>query len=336
MTSSLRVSLIMLLVATYCSIALADGASNGSSGVRVLSWNISDDAPARDQKTFVGILRRANPDILLLDEVAPTVDIERLQRILGELPSAPGDAWHIDVGASGGRQRGVIISRAPIERLSEFASVVPYPETGKRHILDAMSETERNYGAYSMEFGIPVNAVITQSNGHRLLLVITDLQCCGNSPESWQEYRRRIEAREIRKLVRQIIERQAVDGIVLAGDFNAVNTPIPLLRLMGPYPLPHASLIPAELYHLDGVSSWTWDGRGTPFPSSSLDYQMYSPASLDVRDGYVLDTEDLPAAELREYGLESGTSKRQSEHRPLVVEYMWKSLPYKTAKDTLQ
>jgi hypothetical protein len=139
--------------------------------------------------------------------------------------------------------------------------------------------------------------------------VITDLQCCGDTPESWQEFRRRVEAREIRRLIRQVLERTHVDGIVFAGDFNLVNGSFALSLLTGPYRPPDAGLIPAELYHSDGSSTWTWDGRETPFPSGTLDFQLYSPRSLEMHSGYILDTE----------------SPRTGRHRPLVAEYAWRS-----------
>jgi len=98
---------------------------------------------------------------------------------------------------------------------------------------------------------------------------------------------------------------------------------MPLTILAGPYRTPHSALTAAEPYHLDGTATWTWDGRGTRFPSSALDYQLYSPRSLRVDASLVLDTEDLSDAELEYSGLDSKTSRRLSNHRPLVVQYSW-------------
>jgi hypothetical protein len=98
---------------------------------------------------------------------------------------------------------------------------------------------------------------------------------------------------------------------------------MPLVVLSGPYSPTHAGMIAAELYHPDGSTSWTWDGRRTPFPSSTLDYQLYGPQGLVMRTGFVLDTERLPLQALERYELESGASARTGRHRPLVVEYGW-------------
>jgi hypothetical protein len=77
-------------------------------------------------------------------------------------------------------------------------------------------------------------------------------------------------------------------------------------------------------YHLDGSSTWTWDGRGTPFPSSTLDFQLYDSQALELRTGLILDSEDLPPEELEQLGIKHKTSSKLSDHRPLVVEYVWR------------
>jgi len=297
---------------------------------------VISDAFVQHPKAFAAMLCRADPDILLFDEVVPNVKASKLQSMLDDLPLVDGEDGHIDIGISGGRQRGAIVSRAPLEPLHEFSSVASYPEAAKRRILRSMTDAEKNNGAYSMEFGTPVNAALIMQDGRRLLVLIIGLQCCGDTPGSWQEYRRCVEAREIRKLLRRIPDRVAVDGIVVAGDINAVNTPIPIVRPMGPCPAPHSGLMPAELYHLDGTSTWTWDGRGTPFSSSAPDFQLYNPNALSIESGLVLDTEDLSAADLQTYGLEPRTSRRLSEHRPLVVEYAWLSAGPDLTKETVQ
>jgi len=278
-------------------------------GIRIVSWNISDDVFVSEREAFQALISQAAPDVLLLDEVAPTADAAKLAKVLAGIQHAEGQTWNIEFGTSGGRQRAVIASLDPLEALPEFSSIVPYPDADRQYILEQMPARDRNNRSYSMDHGIPVNGAIVSIGGRRLLTVIADLQCCGDSPESWQEYRRRVEAREIRRLVRQVLERTRVDGIVIAGDFNIVNGAIPLVLLTGPYHSHDTGLIPAELYHSDGQATWTWDGRGTPFPSSAIDFQLYSPRPLEMQSGFVLDTE----------------SSRTGRHRPLVAEYAWRS-----------
>ncbi|MGI9247566.1 MAG: endonuclease/exonuclease/phosphatase family protein [Woeseiaceae bacterium] len=314
----------LILALASASVSSIGGELPASDrGFRVVSWNISNDAFVSEQQAFRSHLLWADPDIVLLDEVAPSASDEELMKSLVSLRPSDKATWNINFGVSGGRQRCVVASRAPQESLPEFSSKVPYPDVDRHYILEHMSSEERANKGYSMDGGIPVNGAIILTGGRRLLAVIVDLQCCGNSQSSWQEYRRRAEVREIRRLIRQILERTPVDGILIAGDFNVVNGTMPLVVLSGPYSSKHAGLVAAELYHPDDSSSWTWDGRRTPFPSGTLDYQLYGPQGLVMRSGFILDTERLPLEVLEPYGLESGASAHTGRHRPLVVEYGW-------------
>lgn len=274
------------------------------------------------QTEFRALIHRADADIWLLDEVAPWTDVEQIEKAVVQ----PGSdaALYIDFGSSGGRQVGVIASVYPLESLQEFSAVVPYPEAERHEIWQRMSPSDRARTDWSMDGGIPVNAAVILTGARRLLAVVADLQCCGDSLESWQEFRRLVEVREIRRLVRQVLDRISVDGIVLAGDFNLVFSHDPLQVLTGPYRTPHTNLTPVKSYHLDGSSTWTWDGRGTPFPSNDLDYQLYDSRALDLRTSLILDSEDLSPEELEQLGIERRTSSQLSDHRPLVVEYAWR------------
>ena len=323
MKSNIRLRWVLLALALVGGIAAAAEPSVQLPAVRVLSWNVSGDAFVSHPAAFAALMRQADPDVLLLDEVSPSADAAKLRKALPDLRPGDGETWHIDVGRSGGRQRAVIASRVPIEPLAEFASVVPYPEADRDAILRRMSVAERLDWDLTMDEGIPVNGAVLVAGGRRLLLVIMDLQSRGNDPGSWQEFRRQVEVREIRRLVRQVLGRLPVDGVVLAGDINLVSTALPLVILTGPYPRPHSGLIPVELYHRDGATSWTWDGTGTVFPSKPIDFQLYDSQALRVREGFILDTADLPAEELERFGLEIESSSRLSDHRPLLVEYAW-------------
>ncbi len=323
----MRTALIVTLV-LLVACASPEKLHDSTQGAVVLSWNISGNAFAAHPDAFKAILGYAAPDIVLLDEVDPQTRPEQLRRVLPS-PGAPSSqassngAWHISFGMSGGRQRGVIASRYSIEELAEFTSIVPYPDDARQLIALRMSAQDRASYESRMDDGIAVNGAVVRADGKRLLVVIADLECCGNCPASWAELKRRVEAKAIRHLIQQVLERRRVDGIVLAGDFNLVSTPIPLVVMSGPYARPHSGLIAAEVYHEDGIASWTWDGRGTAFPSRALDYQLYSPSALIVERSVILDTEDLTDTELGNNGLTPNTSKMLTNHRPLIVEYSW-------------
>jgi len=318
------VALVALLLAIAAMNSTAAELRPADSSIRVLSWNISGDASVSEQREFQSLLRWADPDLILLDEVQPSVSDAILLKSFDALRPDIDETWTIDIGVSGGRQRAVVASRAPQESLPEFSSIIPYPDADRRYLLQHMSDDELEHSNYSMDGGIPVNGAIVLDGDRRLLTIIADLQCCGNDQSSWQEYRRRVEAREILRLVQQVLQRTAVDGIIIAGDFNLVNGPMPMIVLSRSNSADSAGLIAAEIYHPDGSASWTWDGRGTPFASGTLDFQLYDSQQLMMRSGFILDTESLPTETLRQHGLKRGTSGRTGRHRPLLVEYRWK------------
>ncbi len=315
---------ILLILVLAGGLVMANEPSGSNGPFRILSWNISGDAYVSQPTAFRNLLILARPDILLLDEVSPSAGAEILQDTLTKLRPGLEETWHIDFGKSGGRQRGVIASRVKLESLPEFSQIVPYPEADRRRILQHMSPRDRSHQARNMDSGIPVNGAVVLISNRRLLVVVADLQCCGNGPGSWQEFRRRVEAREISQVIQNVLAREQVDGLVVAGDFNLVATSFPMEVLTGPYPPRHKELTPVEIYHLDGSTTWTWDGRGTPFPSSVLDFQLFEAQALQVRGSFILDTEDYSSEELQQYGFQSKTSSLLSNHRPLVVSYIWR------------
>ena len=293
-------------------------------GVRLLSWNVSSDAFVRDPATFRALLTKADADILLFDEVSPATTEAQLRAVLAGRRREGSNDWHISVGSSGGRQRGVIASRQPLERLPALSEVVPYPAAERDRLHNRMVAANADRPGSSMDGGIPVNGALVTTGGRRLLVVIVDLQCCGNDPASWEEDRRRVEAAELRRRIEEVLQRTRVDGVIVAGDFNVVNTPLPLVALSGPYPPPHAGLIAAELRQLDGTETWTWDGRGSPFPSRPMDFMLYGPHALQLRTGYILDSADLGRTELDKLGLSVDSAGRLSKHLPLVAEFVWR------------
>ncbi len=299
-------------ILAFAVAGCAAGAEEQSSAqFSVLSWNVSDSSFVSSPADFGAVISHTSADILLLDEVAPSTTLDQLR---AALPDGESGDWYLSRGASGGRQRGVVASRFPIEELPEFAGIVPYGSSfangaGRRSVLSA---------------GVAVNGAIIVMDDKRLLTVVIDLECCGDNPASWAESKRRDEARQVRDRIRHVLQGTTVDAVILAGDFNLVSTAVPLVIASGPYPEPHFGLIAAEVYHIDGSTTWTWDGRGTPFPSRALDYQMYAPHSLEAIEAVIFDTEDLSPEILAEHSLTALASKRLSQHRPIVVGYAWR------------
>ncbi|MDO6711277.1 endonuclease/exonuclease/phosphatase family protein [Aliiglaciecola sp. 2_MG-2023] len=304
-----------------------DAAAQGGShkgNINVLSWNVSGDAFVKSPEVLKALVARGKSNILLLDEVSPLTNKSHLYNALPKDSLAQNTDWHINFGSSGGRQRNVVISRFPHEVLPEFSNIIPYPKSEKKRIHQRMINAGDVKYANTLDDGIAVNGVILLEGGNRLLVVSADLECCGSDPSSWAEDKRRIEAREIRRLIGKVIERTHVDGIILAGDFNLVSTVMPLLILSGPYSKPHFGLIAAELKHLDGKQTWTWDGRGKKFPSRVMDLVIYSPNRLQLVGGYIFDPDDITATEKKSMGIQSLTFSKLSEHLPVITHFEWR------------
>lgn len=315
---------VVLVLLSPCAPAQGQQPPDDARNVRIVSWNISGNSFVTHQQAFRAMMRHTRPDVLVLDEVVPSVTAEQLRDVLSGIDPEDERPWNVDYGTSGGRQRGVIASRWPMERSPAFSGIVEYPDKPRQRITAQMTEQELQWASYGMDGGIPVNGAVVVTDGGRLLVVAVDLQCCGGERNDWQEYRRQIESREIRKRANLAMQKGRVDGAVIAGDLNTVGTPYPVLLLLGPYRPPHFGLLAAEILHLDGEESWTWDGRGTQFPSSILDYQLYGSHGLQAGESFVFDTEDLDAETLDSLGLQVQSSSQLSRHRPLVVDYSWR------------
>lgn len=320
----------LLFVSLFCSSPTVaqpvndNPVNDNNVSFRVLSWNIAEDVFVENKSEFRALVEHYQPDILLLDEVKPTSTEAHLREALPTTGTESGQDWFVDYGYSGGRQRGVIVSRYPLETVAEFDTKLRYPEPAHSYILENMSEKERSYVNWSMDEGIATNAAIATLDGRRLLLVTLDIQCCGSDPASWQEYKRRIAVEEIRRLVRQVLQRIKIDAVIVAGDFNLVATPAPLIIMSNIERPPFSHLATAEVYQNDGKSTWTWDGRGSQWPSRIMDLQLYSGQSLHVKSGLVFNSELLSAGDLKKLKFQPTTSKQLSDHLPVVVDYQWR------------
>jgi endonuclease/exonuclease/phosphatase family metal-dependent hydrolase len=323
--------LFALLCASSSSVLSQAGSTDPSRPViprpahtafRVLSWNVSGDDFTKQSASYKKIFRLLDADILLLDEVEGGRTADEIAANVRGLRGAKDTAWHMVIGAGGGRQRGVILSRHPVRAVPAFA-LLHYPASALAELRSLMDEPTWTANKANLDAGIAVAGGIVDLGRRRVLAVAVDLQSGAGDP-NWQEARRLIEVREIQKALQQALASVRVDAVLLAGDFNSVSTVMPLARITNPYPAPHVALVPAQANHLDGRESWTWDGRGTPFPTQALDFSLYSPDTLTPVNAVAFSTEDLSPEALAAADLQTETSRRASDHLPLVVDYRWR------------
>jgi endonuclease/exonuclease/phosphatase family metal-dependent hydrolase len=289
---------------------------------RVLSWNVSGSAFTEHSAEYRKILRLLDPDILLLDEVEGGRTKEEIASVVRGIRGATDTSWHMVIGAGGGYQRGVVLSRHQVTPVPAFG-LLHYPAAAMAELRSLMDDPTWTATKPNLDAGIAAGAAIVDLGGRRILAVTFDLQSGGGTSQ-WQEARRLIEVREIQNALQQVLRTTRVDAVLVTGDFNAVSTGMPLARITNPYPEPHFAIVPAAAIHLDGSESWTWDGRGTPYPTQALDFSLYSPVSLEPLNALAFSTEDLSPAALAEAGLYAGTSRLVSDHLPIVVDYRWR------------
>lgn len=296
---------------------------------RLLSWNVSRARLLDDPEPFRRLFAAVSPDVLLLDELVPSVGPATIRAALPPVPDA--GEWFVHVGSSGGAQRGAIAARAPLHPASSFGHVF-YPDSVRALLTDAQSRGLREVLSNATEAGAPVAGVWLSLGGRQLLLVTLDLVCCGNRAEAIEDRIRRIEAASINRAARRALTEAAAEGrgadaVIVGGDFNLVasRTPLDLIgEGLGPG---GADLVPVYALQLDGRTNATWDNGRGQFPPGQLDYVLFSAATLEVRRAFVLETRDLAARWLGSHGLDVADSERASDHRPIVVDFAWREDP---------
>ncbi|MQA28225.1 MAG: hypothetical protein GEU82_00090 [Luteitalea sp.] len=289
---------------------------------RVLSWNVSGAAFTEQAAEYRKILRLLDPDVLLLDEVEGGRSPDEIAAVVRGLRGATDTTWHIVIGAGGGYQRGAVLSRHSVTPVPAFARL-HYSAGEMAELRSLMDDATWTRTKPNLDSGIAVGAGIVDLEGRQILAIAIDLQSGAGTPD-WQEARRLIEVRTIQQAMQQVLRTTRVDAVLVAGDFNVVSTGMPLARITNPYPEPHVAVVPALAIHLDGSESWTWDGRGTPYPTQALDFSLYSPGSLEPLNALAFSSEDLSPEALAAADLRPGTSRLVSDHLPIVVDYRWR------------
>lgn len=308
--------LSLLLVVAASPAAAADWMPRSSdTSFRVLSWNVSRESFFEHGDLTRRVLQVSKPDIALLDEMPGDLEDDRLRRWLDADPSTRG--WSFVIGRQGsGDQKAVVISRWTLQRVDEFDQI-RYPDGKMAEWIAAAGEARPLRVGPTGE--MPTVGALLNHQGRKLLLVSADFQCCGDSPRSWEEQRRQLEAGLLRETVLAAWQRLQADGVVLGADLNRVQGPAPLDLLAG---RGEQRLWPVGALHRNSRHDWTWDGRGTPFRSQRLDFLLYT-SSLREVGSLIFDSERFNELEVLEWGLSKRASREMSQHRPIVADLAW-------------
>jgi endonuclease/exonuclease/phosphatase (EEP) superfamily protein YafD len=281
--------------------------------LRLLVWNVSRHSVFEHADDYARVLARIDADLMILDEVPAEGTPARLAHAL-----QLGPEWRISYGTSGHNQRSALLARGDWRPLAGFEHI-PYGRRAQTRLLAASRPEIREREALSLAGGVAAHGAILALDGRRLLVAGLDLQCCGDTPDSAEEQRRRVEARAIRTLLERAATRSRFDAVIVGGDFNTTQGLVPVNLIAGVDRNTPPRLQRADPRHADG-QSWTWDGRGTPFASKALDHVLHS-RELRVRAALIFDPETLPPDQ--RLGLSPGLMRQLGDHRPIVVDFAW-------------
>lgn len=313
----MRLLLTFMIAST---VGFPDSASG--PGFRVLEWNVSDSAWVRHREESRAVLRHADPDIIVLLQVAAGIPEDGVRDMLVGLRGPADTTWFVSSRGSGDYEHTVIASRDTLRNRSEFARV-PYPAADEAALRADIPAGEHVPPRDTVPV-VRTNGAMVRVAGRTVFVVGAHLMCCG-TPGSWRERQRRLGAAAVRQRIRTTLRRTSPAALVVAGDLNLVAGRAPLDTLLttvgGP---PLAPMRRADAVHPDGWTDWTWDGRGTPYNGGRLDNVIYSSGSLAVVDARVWDTELMPPDTLRAHGLTPATSADIGRHRPVVVDFLFK------------
>lgn len=286
---------------------------DATQSLRVLSWNVSRAQFFAQPERSVALLRLANADLLLLDEMPRDANPDAIRSLLEQVAAGP---WHVVLGGTGGNfERASVSARWPLQRVTRFDRL-KYPKRAMRRWIRAAGEHAERLRE-SLPSGMAAVAAITEVDDRRLLLVSFDLQCCGDQAGAWEEDRRQVEAQLLWQAIEDTRREQRIDGVLLGGDVNNVQGDAVLDRLRGAGA--HGALTVVAATRADG-SDWSWDGRDTPFASKRIDHLLHH-GVLQLRQARLLDSEDFTAARAAALGVAVDWSRLQSRHRPIVADF---------------
>jgi endonuclease/exonuclease/phosphatase family metal-dependent hydrolase len=319
----IRLLVAWLALLPACAFAAGTLPRAEGSDFRALVWNVSREKFFEHQQDYLLALRAIDADLLIFDEMPGGRGADEVAAVLRNL-NAPGDPdWQVAYGSSGDNQRAVIALRGDVEPLRQFQHL-PYPPRFAAWMRKLpLNPYQRQRLDQNLDAGIGAFAAQVRIGGRRVIVVGVDLQCCGDSDDAWEERRRYVEARAIRSVLDRVWSARKPDAVIVAGDFNAVRGRRPVNLMQGDEKRPERRLAIADARHANGKDNWTWDGRGTPFPSRAIDFMLLS-RSLRVLQALVFDPETMSETARQSLDLDAEMFRPMSEHRPVVVDFAWR------------
>lgn len=285
-----------------------------AGAVRVVSFNVEKSNPTKEPGAFSRMLTLLNADVVIFQEWdeggasqteewfrSHAVGIDADSGVPGA-PSRPSGMGLWKVHKTAGTGVGVA-SRWPMSALPPDSLEVSNP-------MDKENHPRR----------VRVASVVVNTDAGPLAVTSLHLKCCGGATGG-EELLRRDEARAINKALIHMYSAEASGAVarIVAGDFNLVGTRMPLDLLRAGVDVDGTDLVPAEPFALGTGVKYTWRDDKTAFLPGRLDYLLYSDATAEVVQCFVMDTANLSFESLARSGLDA-TDSRASDHMPVVVD----------------
>ena len=291
--------------------------------LRVVSWNVLFGNLIHERERAGKILAALDPDILLLQELEDEQDPREIADMLNATLGSEPAPWNAVASPIGSGLRSMAAARGGVH----------LPAAGTIARLDDPTRFLR-----AAVLGVPTE--------HGMLIVASvHLRCCGG-PGDEADLQRMAEALSLGHAIDGIVnemearQRQlqrsleqpmpaasgiGVAGMIIGGDLNLVGSAAPLTILaenraaFGGRGV-STTLVAADPLHLDGSSNATWSDKEKSFTPGRLDYLLYSPSTLAMRNAFILDTARVDPGALQLRALSSGDTAGVSDHAPLVLD----------------
>ena len=261
---------------------------------RVLSYNVEHASPVKNPEPFARVIRVLDPDAILFQEWTEG-DAQTLQAWLTAYVDDAAD-WHVLKGSAWGV---AVASKHPLEALTDMATSNPVNGENTLRFIGALVQ-------------MPMGPLAVGS---------THLKCCGTK-DSREDRQRSAEATLIADMLKAALAEEPGSkawGVVVGGDLNLVGSRPPLEAIGAGVDLDASAMTVAEPMLLGDRAMYTWYDAGNRFTPGRLDYLLYSDATVDAANAFVLDTSKLSETALARLGLDAGDTA-SSDHLPVVID----------------
>ncbi len=279
--------------------------------VRMVTWNMLWGGLIKRPEPFNRILAALDPDIILFQEAAGIQWWEIRNRLNDILPLGGGGQWQVYW-----QNNNAVASRWSSSMWA--GDTTPSTERGVAMALVDLPDAEYDTDLY---------------------VINVHYKCCGGIGGS-EDDKRQTQSDALVNWFRDLrepggnVNLPADTPILVAGDFNLVGSPQPLLTLLD------GNIIDESTFGSDSSPDWDGSNLAEPVPAHNaapaaytwrsetgwyapgrLDYVVYTDSVLSVAKSFVLNTEEMSAADLAANGLLGQDSADASDHFPIIVDF---------------